>query len=191
MLQLVDVGPRSLDSYRGITPDYLLDDLWAIAKELKGARVIHVNATPYGGGVSEVLRSTVPILNDLGLVADWKTISGDDRFFQVTKKIHNGLQGATEDLTEADREAYLRTSQRNAQLFQEDYDFVFLHDPQPAAIPSMRGKGNSRWIWRCHIDTSAQTLSRMNSLQVLARSSICSPNTQIRKSMSSSRSPIK
>ena len=154
MLQLVDVGPRSLESYRGIAPDYLLDDLWAIAKELKGARVIHVNATPYGGGVSEVLRSTVPILNDLGLVADWKTISGDDHFFQVTKKIHNGLQGATEDLTEADREAYLGTSQRNAQLFQEDYDFVFLHDPQPAAIPSMSGKGNARWIWRCHIDTS-------------------------------------
>jgi trehalose synthase len=114
-----------------------------------------VNATPYGGGVSELLRSTVPILNNLGLVADWKTISGDDRFFQVTKKIHNGLQGATEDLTEADREAYLGTSQRNAQLFQEDYDFVFLHDPQPAAIPSMRSKGNAHWIWRCHIDTSA------------------------------------
>jgi trehalose synthase len=155
MLQLVDVGPRSLESYRGIAPDYLLDDLWALAKDLKGARVVHVNATPYGGGVSEVLRSTVPILNALGLVADWKTISGDDRFFQVTKKIHNGLQGAAEDLTEGDREAYLDTSQRNAQLFQENYDFVFLHDPQPAAIPCMRGKGNARWIWRCHIDTSA------------------------------------
>lgn len=155
MLQLVDVGPRSLGSYRGIAPDHLIDDLLAIAKDLKGARVAHINATPYGGGVSELLRSTVPIMNDLGLVAHWKTISGDNRFFQVTKKIHNGLQGDTEDLTEADREAYLGTSQRNAQLFEEDYDFVFLHDPQPAAIPSMRGKGHSRWIWRCHIDTSS------------------------------------
>src|SRR5262245_55449962 len=141
MLQLVDVGPRSLESYRGIAPDHFLDDLWAVAKDLKGLRFVPVNATPYGGGVSELLRSTVPILNDLGLIAAWKTISGDDRFFQVTKKIHNGLQGATENLSEADREAYLDTSQRNAQLFQEDYDFVFLHDPQPVAIPSMRGKG--------------------------------------------------
>jgi trehalose synthase len=155
MLQLVDVGPRSLGSYRGIAPDHLIDDLLAVAKDLKGARVAHVNATPYGGGVSELLRSTVPIMNDLGLVAHWKTISGDNRFFQVTKKIHNGLQGDAEDLTEADREAYLGTSQRNAQLFEEDYDFVFLHDPQPAAIPSMRSKGHSRWIWRCHIDTSS------------------------------------
>jgi trehalose synthase len=76
MLQLVDLGPRTLESYRGLAPDHLLDDLWAVAKDLKGARVIHVNATPYGGGVSEVLRSTVPILNALGLAADWKTISG-------------------------------------------------------------------------------------------------------------------
>jgi trehalose synthase len=155
VLQLVDTGPRSLESYRGVAPDHFLDDLWMIARDLKGARVVHVNATPYGGGVSELLRSTVPILNDLGLVADWKTISGDDRFFQVTKKIHNGLQGSAENLTESDREAYLGTSQRNAHLFDEDYDFVFLHDPQPAAIPSMRGKGKACWIWRCHIDTSA------------------------------------
>lgn len=154
MLQLVDVGRRSLANYRGVAPDNLLDDLLSIAKDLKGARVVHINATPYGGGVSEMLRASVPILNDLGLVAHWKTISGDQRFFHVTKKIHNGLQGASEDLTETDREAYLGTSRRNAELFVEDYDFVFLHDPQPAAIMSMRGKRNARWIWRCHIDTS-------------------------------------
>jgi len=155
MLNLVDVGPRSLEDYRKIVPDHILDALLAVAKNLRGARVAHVNATPYGGGVSELLRSVVPIMNDLGLVTDWKTISGDDRFFQVTKKIHNGLQGNGEELTEADREAYLGTSQRNAQCFDGDYDFIFLHDPQPAAIPAIRGKGNSHWIWRCHIDTSS------------------------------------
>jgi trehalose synthase len=155
MLKLVDVGPRSLEDYRKIAPDYLLDALLVVARDLRGARVAHINATPYGGGVSELLRSAVPIMNDLGLVTEWKTISGDDRFFQVTKKIHNGLQGDAEDLTEADREAYLGTSHRNAESFHNDYDFVFLHDPQPAAIPSMRGKDNTHWIWRCHIDTSS------------------------------------
>lgn len=154
MLELVDVGPRSLNAYRGVAPDALLDDLVRHARDLYCARVLHVNATPYGGGVSELLRSGVPILNDLGLIAHWKIISGDDRFFQVTKKIHNGLQGATDELTESDREAYLGTSQRNAELLTEEYDFVFLHDPQPAGILPLRGKGNARWIWRCHIDTS-------------------------------------
>jgi trehalose synthase len=132
----------------------ILDNLLKVAAELRGARVLHVNATPYGGGVSELLRSSVPLLNDLGLVAHWKIIRGDERFFHVTKKIHNALQGAAGDLSEAEREAYLGTARRNAELLDEHYDFIFLHDPQPAAIPSLRGKGDSRWIWRCHIDTS-------------------------------------
>jgi trehalose synthase len=154
VLELVDVGPRSLHAYRGVAPDAVLDDLVRHARDLHGARVLHVNATPYGGGVSELLRSGVPILNDLGLIAHWKIITGDDRFFQVTKKIHNGLQGAASELSESDREAYLGTSRRNAELLTEEYDFVFLHDPQPAGILPLRSKGNARWIWRCHIDTS-------------------------------------
>jgi trehalose synthase len=154
MLELIDVGPRSLSAYRGVAPDAVLDDLVRHAEDLRGARVLHVNATPYGGGVSELLRSGVPILNDLGLTAHWKIIRGDDTFFQVTKKVHNGLQGAADGLTETEREAYLGTSRRNAELLEEEYDFVFLHDPQPAGILSLRGKGNARWIWRCHIDTS-------------------------------------
>src|SRR5919106_3326722 len=155
MLQLVDVGPRAVASYREFAPDGLVDALATTAARLRGARVLHVNATPYGGGVSELLRSIVPILNDLGVIAHWRIIRGDDRFFQVTKRIHNGLQGAAEGLSEADREAYLGTSRRNAELLQEGYDFVVLHDPQPAVLRAMRERGNSRWIWRCHIDTSA------------------------------------
>jgi trehalose synthase len=154
VLESVHVGPRSLESYRTIAPDAILDDLARHAADLRGARVLHVNATPYGGGVSELLRSSVPILNDLGLSVHWKIIRGDDRFFHVTKKIHNGLQGAADDLTESEREAYLGTSRRNAELLQDGYDFVFLHDPQPAGLLSLREKGDATWIWRCHIDTA-------------------------------------
>lgn len=101
MLETVDVGSRTLRSYRGVAPDHVLDELVQAAERLRGARVLHVNATPYGGGVSELLRSVVPLLNDLGLVADWRIIRGDERFFEVTKAMHNGLQGARLELTEA------------------------------------------------------------------------------------------
>jgi trehalose synthase len=154
MLEIVDVGPRPVAAYRGVAPDALLDELSTVAAGLRGVRVLHVNATPYGGGVSELLRSTVPILNDLGLVAHWRIVHGEERFFDVTKKLHNGLQGGDVHLTESDREAYLGTSRRNAELFESQYDFVFLHDPQPAAILALGRRGSARWIWRCHIDTS-------------------------------------
>ena len=154
MLQKVDVGERSLDDYRGVAPDAILDGVLAQAEQLRGARVLHVNATPYGGGVAELLRSVVPLLNDLGVVADWKVIGGDEAFFQVTKAIHNGLQGGTGDLTVEQQRTYLAHTKENAARLTEAYDFIFIHDPQPAALLSLHGKGNASWIWRCHIDTS-------------------------------------
>jgi trehalose synthase len=154
MLDLVDVGESSLASYRGVAPDDLLDAVARTARALRGARVLHLNATPYGGGVSELLRSVVPLLNDQGLQADWRIISGDEPFFQVTKAIHNGLQGAPVDLTDTEKARYLATSRANAAGFDADYDFIFIHDPQPAALLEFAGKGKARWIWRSHIDTA-------------------------------------
>lgn len=155
MLDLVDVGQRSLDSYRRIAPEPLIDELRHLAEPLRGARVLHVNATPYGGGVSELLRSEVPLLRDVGLIADWRIISGDEAFFRATKVIHNGLQGAERPLTDEEKAIYLENARYNAAAFTETYDFVFVHDPQPAAMLALRGKGSSRWVWRCHIDTSS------------------------------------
>jgi trehalose synthase len=154
LLEHVDTGERLLEAYRGIAPDPILDELIRRARGLRGARVLHLNATPYGGGVSELLRSVVPLLNDLGIITDWKIISGDDRFFAVTKTMHNALQGAAPGLSEEERALYQANAEHNARRLEEEYDFVFVHDPQPAAIPTLRGKGDARWIWRCHIDTS-------------------------------------
>jgi trehalose synthase len=153
MLQTVDVGAWSLEAYDGVAPEAILRQLRALAADLRGVRILNVNATPYGGGVSELLRSSVPLLNSLGLIADWKIISGDNAFFQVTKKIHNGLQGAEERLTDGEKKLYEETARANAAALGEEYDVVFIHDPQPAAILPFRGKGGESWVWRCHIDT--------------------------------------
>lgn len=105
--------------------------------------------------MSELLRSIVPLLNDLGLVAEWQVIRGDDDFFQATKAMHNGLQGAATGITESQRSAYLANAERNAELLgDQHFDFVFVHDPQPAPLRQLRGGSDARWIWRCHIDTS-------------------------------------
>lgn len=155
MLETVDVGTQCIECYRDSAGAEAVAQMRALAESLRGARVLHLNATPYGGGVAEILRSQVPLLRDLGLTADWKIITGDDAFFGVTKTIHNGLQGAARELTAQEREAYLTNAARNAQLLEaERYDLIIVHDPQPAALLQLRGKGDVRWVWRCHIDTS-------------------------------------
>lgn len=155
MLQTVDLAPRRLDDYRRLIGADAFDELRALAAPLRGARVLQINATAYGGGVSELLRSLVPLERDLGLVADWKIISGDDAFFDVTKRLHNGLQGARVALSPVDRDRYLAANRANARQLEEEYDVIIIHDPQPAALLELRGKGSSRWIWRCHIDTGS------------------------------------
>jgi trehalose synthase len=154
MLERVDVGSLCIDCYEEHAGARALAELKELAVGLRGVKVLHINATSYGGGVAEILRSEIPLLRNLGIEADWHTITGSKSFFEVTKAIHNGLQGAARELTGEEKETYLTHSTRNAVLLEDDYDVVFIHDPQPLAMLRFRGKGGAKWIWRCHIDTT-------------------------------------
>lgn len=154
VLQTVHVGAKCIEGYELSAGAAAVMELRALSRPLQGARVLHINATPYGGGVAEILRSEIPLLRDLGLRADWRIVVGDEPFFRVTKTIHNGLQGATQDLTAADQRLYIDGAAANAGLMEGDYDLVVVHDPQPLPLLHFRGRGSARWIWRCHIDTS-------------------------------------
>ncbi len=155
MLQRVNVEPKALDEYRTIVGDKEITAIRALAEPLKGARVLHVNATAFGGGVAEILSTLVPLMNNVGLDAQWQVIAGEEEFFKVTKAFHNGLQGMDLPLTEEMKEIWRRYNQRNAEAFEGEYDFVVVHDPQPAGLCWYHGpRGVNRWIWRSHIDTS-------------------------------------
>ena len=64
-----------------------------LAEPLQGKRVLHVNATAFGGGVAEILYTLVPLMKDVGLEAEWRVMTAPPAFFNVTKGFHNGLQG--------------------------------------------------------------------------------------------------
>ena len=154
MLETVDIGFQSVNSYEISAGREAVERMVMLAAPLQNLRIAHVSATPFGGGVAEILRSEIPLLRDLGLKADWKIISADESFFTVTKKIHNGIQGAPHSLTTKEKATYVEVSQANAQLFDEEYDVVVVHDPQPLALLELGGKRSAQWIWRCHIDSS-------------------------------------
>ena len=168
MLQTVDVGIESLDSYCPVVSEGQIEDVRRLARELKGARILHLNATPYGGGVSELLRSVIPLLRDLGLRADWKIIFGDEQFFGITKSFHNALQGDGFTLTDEVKEVYLANNIKNAELLEAQYDYIVVHDPQPLALRHFKGRNNSKWIWRCHIDTSEPNTGLWDFLEPFA-----------------------
>lgn len=153
-MQRVNTIPRSITSYATEASPSVLNELERLSEPLKGLRVLHVNATPVGGGVAEILQSEIPLLQSLGIEADWWTISGSNEFFNVTKSIHNALQGNPQGLSDEDRSTYIDWQQRNAVEFPHDYDVIVIHDPQPLGLLQFAGKGNASWIWRLHIDSS-------------------------------------
>lgn len=155
MLKPVELQEKHLESYRAIVGDTLIEEVLALAGELRGARVVHINATAFGGGVAEMLQSLVPLMCDVGLHAEWRLIAGEGEFFNVTKSFHNGLQGMDLRLTPEMKSVWERYNLSNAQSFEGEYDFVVVHDPQPAGLRHFHRNGaGEHWIWRSHIDTS-------------------------------------
>ncbi|ABL78987.1 glycosyltransferase [Thermofilum pendens] len=137
-----------------------IEELVRVAKRLKGVSVVHVNSTAYGGGVAEILHSMVPVMSSLGIDARWEVLEAEDEFFQVTKKIHNGLQGNPSlVLTDEDWRTYLKWNQYNAEILDLDADVVLVHDPQPMALPMFKRGARGVWVWRCHIDISSPNAS--------------------------------
>jgi trehalose synthase len=154
LLQEVALGHKSLTDYTHIVGKDLTEQIRQIAEPLKGKRVLHVSATAFGGGVSEILYTLVPLMRDVGIDAHWHVIFGKEEFYNATKLLHNSLQGAEETLSDEQWEIFDEINQINADGLQGEWDVVIVHDPQPIGL--LRGakeKGGS-WIWRCHIDLS-------------------------------------
>ncbi|MCZ7535314.1 MAG: glycosyltransferase [Acidimicrobiia bacterium] len=157
MLERVPLLEKNLSDYAEVVEPGTIERIRELAAPLAGARVLHVNATAYGGGVAELLATHVPLLRAAGLEADWQVMRGTDEFFHVTKSAHNALQGADIEWDLRDERVYLERTVDNATALEGEYDFVVLHDPQPVAIREfVRGhrfdNNGAKWIWRCHID---------------------------------------
>jgi trehalose synthase len=131
-----------------------MDEIRRLAEPLAGKRAAHVSATAFGGGVAEINYTLVPLMADAGLEVEWLIIRGEDEFFNVTKTIHNALQGNPTGLADEQREIFRRYNALNADELEDDYDFVIVHDPQPVAMIDHFGDSEAKWIWRGHIDFS-------------------------------------
>jgi trehalose synthase len=154
MLQPVSVGHKHLSDYTSIVGRALVDEIRERAEKLKGKRVLHLSATAFGGGVSEILYTLVPLMVDVGLDCEWHVIYGREEFFNATKVMHNALQGNPQDLTSEQWETWRHYNQINAEQLSEGWDVCIVHDPQPAAVCSLVPTKARNWVWRCHIDLS-------------------------------------
>jgi trehalose synthase len=146
-----------LEQYAGIVGEEVIEHLRQLANPLKDMKIVHVNSTREGGGVAEILNRLIPLKRELGIDANWEVISGEKKFYQCTKKMHNALQGNRDDIPDALLRSYERINKQNYEELKTklvDADIVFIHDPQPVPLLDYCSARKGKWIWRCHIDVS-------------------------------------
>ena len=160
MLPQVKTRPQKLKKYKNIISEKLLREVNCLAEGLKGLRVIHLNATPRGGGVAEILKSLVPLMQGVGLKAQWHVIPPGRRFFKLTKELHNALQGKKFSLSSSSRKLYQHYMEKSAKMMLGmRADIWVIHDPQPVGIVQFLPNNKFRpLISRIHIDTSNPNL---------------------------------
>jgi trehalose synthase len=164
VLQPVNLGTKLLADYTHIVGRDLADEVRALAEPLKGLRVLHLSATAFGGGVSEILYTLVPLMKDVGLDVEWQVIYGREEFFNATKVMHNALQGNPQDLTEEQWATWEQYNEMNARELSPGWDVCIVHDPQPAALYRLVPDKAAGWVWRCHIDLSTPNPATMARL---------------------------
>jgi trehalose synthase len=164
VLQAVALAHKSLADYTHIVGRPLVEEIRELAEPLRGRRVVHLSATAFGGGVSEILYTLVPLMRDVGLEVEWQVIYGREEFFNATKIMHNALQGNPQDLTEEQWATWSQYNEMNARELSRGWDVCIVHDPQPAAIYSLVPEKAKGWVWRCHIDVSTPNPATMERL---------------------------
>ncbi|NIO63461.1 MAG: glycosyl transferase family 1, partial [Gammaproteobacteria bacterium] len=139
MLERIQVGhfccaqSTQVENFRPLVGDAMIDELQELAGDLREVRICHINATPFGGGVAELLSRQIPILESMEMKVDWRIIHGDQEFFSITKAFHNAIQGKPLQLTDKMKDEYNYHNEQSGSLLESDYDIFFVHDPQPAA----------------------------------------------------------
>lgn len=107
--------------------------------------------------MAEILGWMVPLMQELGIDTSWEVITGPPRFYEITKSIHNGLQGVPIHLGSREwdllRDVNAAWGEEHKDTL-KGADVVTIHDPQPAPLIEFCHNGKSKWIWRAHIDIS-------------------------------------
>ncbi len=145
---------KSIRDYAQVVGKEVIDELYLIADKLKGKKIQNINSTSSGGGVAEILSRMIPLMKDLGLDVSWDLIEADNKFFKITKNIHNALHGLTVDIKEKDYQYFLEVNKANKHKIAQDSDIIYIHDPQPIALIDKNIDQNKKWLWRCHVDFS-------------------------------------
>ncbi|MDB5204335.1 MAG: hypothetical protein JWP09_363 [Candidatus Taylorbacteria bacterium] len=150
------IEDQDFKGYKNLVPKQY-EEVIKLSENFSKPKIIHINTAFGSGGVAEILKCLVPLERSLGLESEWLIMQGTPEFFNVTKKIHNLLQGKEGSLSEDEKQTYLSYTKKASEELMKYLDkssgeqIVILHDPQPLPM-IMEIPDTIPVISRLHID---------------------------------------
>jgi trehalose synthase len=143
----------TLDDYRAVAPAGTIDVLRRLSERARHRRLLNVSARHEVGGVAEILRGLVPLLEEVGVESAWESVDPDGAAASTGARLHHALQGGEERVPDdlfAEFQAFARA---RAAALDAAADMVITHDALAAGL--IEGRPHEGvWVWRCHLDVS-------------------------------------
>jgi trehalose synthase len=156
----IAIAARSVEDHVPHAGQEAIDELRALAAPLAGRRVLFLSSTSASPAVRSLLRSAVPLFNDLGIELSWQQVRVGSEYQTMDRTLRQGLSGFPVEWGQEMEESWWRFNLANAASFDEDYDVVVVHHTASvglhAAITQTRGRAPAGvWLWASHRDYRA------------------------------------
>lgn len=146
-------SPPTLEDYREVAPAGTVDFLRRLSERVRGRHLVNVSASREVGGVAEILRGLVPLLEEAGVRSSWESLDADAAVASLGARLHHALQGDEERVGEEAFEAMRGFTRDRGLALELVADVVVTHDALPAGLVEGRAQEGA-WVWRCHLDVS-------------------------------------
>ena len=143
----------SLDDYRAIAPAGTVDFLRRLSERVRNRRLLNLSASREVGGVAEILRGLVPLLEEVGVESAWESVDPEGAAAGIGTRLHHALQGGEERLPDDLFEQFRAFTRARAAALDAAADLVVTHDALAAGLIEVRPQEGA-WAWRCHLDVS-------------------------------------
>src|SRR2546422_596111 len=143
----------SLDDYRAIAPAGTVDFLRRLSERVRNRRLLNLSASREVGGVAEILRGLVPLLEEVGVESAWESVGPEGAAAGIGTRLHHALQGGEERVPDDLFEQFRSFTRARAAALAAAADLVVTHDALAAGLIEARPQEGA-WAWRCHLDVS-------------------------------------
>ena len=164
-LQPMAVAPRPPGDYAPAAGSRAVEAVHEAARDLRGARILHVTVAGSQGRIPHLLGGLLSIEAGAGVSVEWRVLFGDAEVRRVAGALRGGLRGGESAIADSDWRAYTAACARVAQELDGAHDLVVLHDPGALGLaPALEGR---RVAWRCHTNAATpeeDALTRVTTL---------------------------